>query len=213
MFFGTSHIHIQVSDLDKAISLWCDVIGLAEHKRGSNFVDVDSGSVILRLIERDVITHPVIVRIHAADIQAAFNRLLDAGMTSYLEPAQTDDLELVAGARDTDGNTILVWRELTEDEYNFTPDLPTESEWQPEAEALLKQLLKRVPAMFRATARKRTTRAIEALSREEGNDIDREQVIRGYIMATPRFMRSQLVEPLREEGINTDNYRAEFDSD
>lgn len=213
MFFGTSHVDIQVSNLEKAVTLWCEVIGLTELKRGNNFVDVDSGSIVLRLTKKTAISHPVTVRIHAADIQAAYATLLDAGMQDYFEPTHTDELEMVAGVRDGDGNTILVWRELTEDEYDFTPELPTETDWRPEAEDLLKQLLKRVPALFRATARKRTTRAIEELSRSENRTIDREQVIRGYIMATPKFMRSQLIGPMKEEGINTDNYQEAFDSD
>jgi hypothetical protein len=37
-------------------------------------------------------------------------------------------------------------------------------------------------------------------------------VIRGYIMSSAKIKRDRLIEPLRQCGINPDDYREEFDS-
>ncbi|MBE9516811.1 MAG: DUF2621 family protein [Proteobacteria bacterium] len=213
MFFGASHLDVQVTSLQHALDFWCDVIGLTETRRGEKFIDVDSGNIKLRLIETTTVTQPVTIRINAGDIHAAHKVLLSAGLQNMLDPAFTADLELVAGVTDTDGNTILVWRDMTEDEYDFLPELPTEETWQADAEALLKQLLTYVPALFRTSARKRSTRAIETLAKYENSAIDRELVIRGYIMSAPKFMRQKILEPLKQEGIDPEDYQDAFDSD
>ncbi|MDH5631639.1 MAG: DUF2621 family protein [Gammaproteobacteria bacterium] len=213
MFYGATHIDIQVGDLERATRFWCDTLGLTETKKGEGFVDVDSGSVKLRLVQSANITSTTTIRINAGDIQAAYDALIAAGTRPLHEPVQTPDLELVAAVKDPDGHTVLVWRDLTEDEYDFVPDLPTESQWQTEAEILLKQLLTHVPALFRATARKRCTRTIEELGTLENTVIGRDQVIRGYILASPKFMRHNLRDPLNREGINPDDYKDIFESD
>ena len=91
------------------------------------------------------------------------------------------------------------------------PELPKQGEWTPEAEALLKRLLAHVPALFRMLARRKTTRVIEQMAVEENSAVTRELVIKGYITSSAKITRFRMVEPLRAEGINPDDYRAEFD--
>ena len=105
----------------------------------------------------------------------------------------------------------MLWRALTEDEWDFVPELPKQGEWMPDAEDLLKRLLAHVPALFRMLARRKTTRVIEQMADEARSPVTQELVIKGYITASAKVTRYRLVEPLRAEGINPDDYQAEFD--
>ena len=60
-------------------------------------------------------------------------------------------------------------------------------------------------------ARRKTTRVIEQMADEARSPVTRELVIKGYITASAKVTRYRLVEPLRAEGINPDDYQAEFD--
>lgn len=210
MFFGVSHVDVPVTDLARAERFWAGVIGLNPIKRGDGFVDLDSGSMILRLVEVTRVEHTVSLRVSVRDVQAACAALLAAGAGELYAPMRTPALELVAGVTDPDGHTVLVWRELNEDEYGFIPALPKQGEWQADAESLLVSLLSNVPALFRALARRKVTRAVEELAGNDHSPVAREHVIRGYILASAKVTRYRLIEPLRRCGIDPDNYREEF---
>ncbi|MBE0511208.1 MAG: hypothetical protein IBX49_10850 [Gammaproteobacteria bacterium] len=47
MFFGVSHIVVPVTDLDRSVTLWREVIGFAELRRGEEYVDMDSGNMVI----------------------------------------------------------------------------------------------------------------------------------------------------------------------
>ena len=98
-----------------------------------------------------------------------------------------------------------------QDELDFVPELPKQGSWLPEAEQLLQRLLAHVPALFRMLARRKTTRVIEMLAREAGSPVTRDLVIRGYITSSAKVTRYRLEAPLRAEGIDPEDYRAEFD--
>lgn len=213
MFFGITHVEVPVSDLERAKSFWEGEIGLQEVRRGDGFIDLDSGSAIVRLVQVNKVEHPVSLRVHVGDVQQAFDHLAAAGGRGLYEPMRTPTLELEARVLDADGNTAVVWRELTEDEYDFVPELPKEGEWDDEAEILLKALLSHVPAMFRALARRKVTRMVEYLAAEDRSAVMREHVIRGYILSSAKITRSRLIEPLRKEGIDPERYQAEFDEE
>jgi catechol 2,3-dioxygenase-like lactoylglutathione lyase family enzyme len=212
VFFGISHIDLPVTNLDRSETFWRDVVGLEDSRRGEGFVDLDSGSVQLRLIAVARVEHPVSVRVQVRDVQAAYDTLLRAGASGLYEPMRTPALELVATVADPDGHTVVLWRELTEDEYDFVPELPKQGQWDAEAEALLKSLLSHVPALFRALARRKVTRVIEEIAGYSGSGVTREHVIRGYILSSAKVTRYRVIEPLRRHGIDPDRYRAEFDA-
>ena len=65
-------------------------------------------------------------------------------------------------------------------------------------------------ALFRMLARRKTTRVIEQMANEEHSAVTRELVIKGYITSSAKVTRYRLVEPLRAEGINPDDYPEEF---
>lgn len=211
MFHGISHIDLQVTDLNKARHLWADIIGLNVSKEGEGFVEMDSGNVAIRLIEVPAVEQTSTVRIAVPDVSKAYQHLVEAGATSRYEPMKTPDLQKIACVTDADGHSIIVWRVLSEDEWDFVPDLPKTGEWYPDAEELVVRLLSHVPAFFRMLARRKVTRVVEELAREDNSAVTREHVIKGYITASAKVTRSRLIEPLKAEGINPEDYQKEFD--
>lgn len=211
MFFGISHLVVPVTDLERAARLWRDVIGFAEARRGDGYVDMDTGSALLRLMQVKAIESRITVQLQVGDVGQAYAALLAAGAASRYGPMRTPELEEMACVGDPDGHSIVLWRALTEDEWDFVPELPKQGEWMPDAEDLLKRLLAHVPALFRMLARRKTTRVIEQMADEARSPVTQELVIKGYITASAKVTRYRLVEPLRAEGINPDDYQAEFD--
>jgi catechol 2,3-dioxygenase-like lactoylglutathione lyase family enzyme len=211
MFFGVSHLVVPVTDLQRAARLWRDVMGFAESRRGEGYLDIDTGNVAIRLLQVPAVETKVSLRLTVGNVQEAYQALLAAGAAARYEPMRTPELEEMACVSDADGHSIVLWRALTEDEWGFVPELPKQGEWTPEAEDLLKRLLTHVPALFRMLARRKTTKVIELLAREMQSPVTREIVIKGYITASAKVTRYRLVEPLRAEGINPDDYREDFD--
>jgi catechol 2,3-dioxygenase-like lactoylglutathione lyase family enzyme len=212
MFFGVTHIDLPITDFARAEAFWCKLIGLKEVKRGEGFLDLDSGSVILRLVQVAKVSRPVTLRVSVPDVAAAFDLLVQSGGRALYEAQRTPALELEAHVADPDGNTVIVWRELSEDEYGFVPELPKQGEWQADAEKLLHELLAYVPALFRSMARRKVTRIIEEVAGYDHSAVTREHVIRGYILSSAKIKRDRLIEPLRLCGIDPDNYKEEFDA-
>ena len=211
MFFGISHLIVPVTALDASAALWGDVMGFTAVQRGEGFVDMDTGSATLRLLQVQKVESSVSLRLQVSDVTAAYGALLAAGAASRYAPMKTPQLEEMACVSDADGHAIVLWRALSEDEWGFVPELPKQGEWLPDAEDLLKRLLAHVPALFRMLARRKTTRVIEQLAAEAHSLVTQEWGIKGYITASAKITRFRLVEPLRAEGINPDDYRAEFE--
>lgn len=212
MFFGVTHVDLPVTDFVRAEAFWCKLIGLKEVKRGEGFLDLDSGSVILRLVQVAAVSRPVTLRVSVPDVAAAYDLLVDAGGRALYEAQRTPALELEAHVADPDGNTVIVWRELNEDEYGFVPELPKQGEWNAEAEKLFNELLVYVPALFRSMARRKVTRIIEEVAGYDHSAVMREHVIRGYILSSAKIKRDRLMDPLRKCGIDPNNYKEEFDA-
>jgi predicted enzyme related to lactoylglutathione lyase len=212
MFFGVSHIDLPVTDFARAEAFWGKLIGLKEVKRGEGFVDLESGTVIMRLVQVPKVARPVTVRVSVPDVAAAYNLLIQSGGRGLYEAYRTPALEIEAHVADPDGNAVIVWRELSEDEYGFTPELPKQGEWEQGTEKLLNELLSYVPALFRGMARRKVTKIIEEVAEMDRTVVTRETVIRGYIMSSAKIKRDRLIEPLKLCGIDPDNYREEFDS-
>ncbi|RGE47079.1 DUF2621 family protein [Comamonas testosteroni] len=211
MFFGISHLVVPTTDLAQSTALWNEVMGFAPTQRGEGFVDIDTGSATLRLMQVQAVEAPAALRLLVSDVAGAYQALLSAGCTPRYAPMKTPQLEEMACVTDTNGHAITLWRALSEDEWGFVPELPKQGEWLPEAEDLLKRLLAHVPALFRMLARRKTTRVIEQLAQEAQSPVTRDLVIKGYITASAKVTRFRLVEPLRAEGIDPAHYQAEFD--
>jgi len=212
MFFGISHVDVQVTDLERARAFYCDCLGFSVAKSGTGFTDVDVGTFALRLTRVKSIERQVSLRVQVREVDEALAAVVAAGGTSLYDKTRTDDLEWMAAALDPDGHRIILWRELTEDEYDFVPELPKELTWNADAEDLLKSLLKHVPALFRALARRKTTRVIEELAAETRR-VTKEHVVRGYILSSAKITRGRLIEPLKAHGYDPADYQAEFDEE
>lgn len=211
MFFGVSHFVVPVTDLERAAKLWRDVMGFAEARKGEGYLDIESGNIAIRLMQVPVVESKVSFRLAVLNVPEAYQALLAGGAVSRYEPMRTPELEEMACVTDPDGHSIMLWRALSEDEWGFVPELPKEGEWYPDAEQLLQRLLSHVPAFFRMLARRKTTRVIEMLAKEAQSPVTRELVIKGYITTSAKATRYRLIEPLRAEGINPDDYREDFD--
>jgi len=211
MFHGISHVDLQAVNLGQTRQFWTDIIGFSIKSQGDGFVEIDSGNVAIRLIEVPAIEQTAVVRISVADVTKAYQKLIDAGATSRYEPMKTPDLEKIACVTDQNGHSIILWRALSEDEWDFVPELPKTGEWYPDAEELMVKLISHVPAFFRMLARRKVTRVVEELAKEEQSAVTREHVIKGYITSSAKVTRSRLIEPLKSEGIDPDDYKIDFD--
>lgn len=211
MFFGLSHVDVPVRQLACARTLYESVLGFPVAEEGEGFLDLDAASARIRLVESPAPEKLASLRVEAPDVEAAVGALAEAGATVLYAPTRTDQLTIEGVVRDADGNTITVWRALTEDEYDFVPELPKEKGWSPEAEELVKSLLKTVPALFRGLARRKVVKEAEERAGAEGH-IDRELAIRAFISAQSPPNRKRLLEPLRAHGIDPAAYQDEFDA-
>ena len=211
MFHGISHFDLQTSSLLQSRQLWAEVIGLNVSREGEGFIELDSGNVAIRLIEVSEVNQTSTIRLSVQNVSGAYKHLVENGTTSRYEPMETPDLEKIACVTDQNGHSIILWRSLTEDEWDFIPQLPKTGEWYPDAEELLIRLLSHVPAFFRKMARRKVTRVVEELANEMNSPVRREHVIKGYITSTAKVTRSRLIKPLIAEGINPDDYKEDFE--
>jgi predicted enzyme related to lactoylglutathione lyase len=211
MFHGVSHADVPVTDLARARRLYEGLLGFPERRHGEGWVDLDAGSMCVRLLQTRRPEHRASLRVQVSDVEAAHRALLEAGARPLYEAMRTPDLELCASVADHDGNTITVWRALTEDEWGFVPEVPKQMTWRPEAEELLKSLLKSVPAIFRALARYRVTRVAEELAGST-NLVNNECVVRAFILSNAKITRYRAREPLVKHGYNPDDYREDFEA-
>jgi len=213
VIFGMSHVDVPIRDLEAALAIYRDVLGFTERGRGTGWIDLDAGGgSALRLVENARPRHQPVLRVQSGTVEETLVALARAG-AKVVSPAQrTPDLALQGEATDHDGNTLIIWRPLTEDEYDFLPQLPKVMTWDPEAEAFLKSLLKSVPALFRALARRRVVAVAEELAAAR-NLVGREDVIRGFILASPKVTRGRNRKPLIDHGVDVDAYREDWEAD
>lgn len=210
--FGVTHVDLQCTNLTYTANIYRDTLGFTEINKSLNWLDLDAGgTIILRLQVVDAPIQKTTIRIQVTEVNAFMDTLLACGCKIAYPPEKTPDLKLSAAVSDLDENTIVIWRALSEDEYETTPELPKEMVWTGDAEELLKKLLKGVPSLFRSLARRKIVRTVEELAKDKSIVI-REDVIRGYILASPKVTRERNRKPLIEAGIDIEKYRADWDS-
>jgi len=210
--FGITHVDISTPNLSRALRLYGELLGFAESARGAGWVDLDAGGALtLRLRQTPSVERRVTLRLRVAIVQTCVDALVSHGCSLVSAAEKTPELTLAATVRDEDGHWICVWRPLSEDEYDVTPELPKGASWTKDAEVLLKQLLNGVPALFRSLARRKVTRVAETLARA-GCSVETEDVIRGFILSSPRITRERNRKPLVDAGIDVAKYQADWDS-
>ena len=207
--YGLSHIDIPVTNLERTEQLFTGLLEFWVKRRGEGWVDIDCGTCVLRLLKTRRVEHPVTLRIQVSDVEATAQALSAAGLRTLYEPSRTPEQELITQLSDSDGHMLILWRELSEDEYEQVPALPKEIGWQPEAEALLQSLLKSVPALFRALVRWRVAKNAEYLA-SATRSVSTEQVIRSFILSSAKVTRFRVRQPLIDHGIDLERYAADF---
>jgi hypothetical protein len=167
---------------------------------------------VLRLSKVRRVEHPVTLRLQVESVESALSSLTAIGARVQYEPHRTAAQELMSAVLDPEGHTLIIWRPLSEDEYDHTPALPKELTWSTEAEELLQALLKSVPSLFRALARWRVSKNAEHLA-EATRVVQREQVIRSFILSSAKVTRYRNRQPLIDQGIDVSRYESDFESE
>jgi catechol 2,3-dioxygenase-like lactoylglutathione lyase family enzyme len=211
VIYGLSHVDVSVRDLKRALPLYRDGLGFPVVREGEGWVEVNASTAAIRLIETPSVERRAALRIEAASVEEGTSQLVKYGASVVYPLARTALMTLEVVLHDQDGNIITLWRALSEDEYGFDPELPVEGRWDAEAEALLKSLLRSVPALFRALARRKVVKEAETRA-GPGGRVGRDLVIRSFISAQSPPNRRRLVEPLRAHGIDPSAYQDEFES-
>jgi len=210
--YGLSHVDVPVQNLERAEQWWCEKLGFPVKARGEGWLDVDVNTCLVRLSKVRRVEHPVTLRLQVENVEAAIADLRQLGGRVQYEPLRTAEQELLSAVLDPEGHTLLIWRPLSEDEYDQIPELPKEMVWRPEAEELLKALLKSVPSLFRAIARWRVAKNAEYLA-ESTHIVHREQVIRAFILSSAKITRYRNRQPLIDQGIDVSLYAADFEAE
>jgi catechol 2,3-dioxygenase-like lactoylglutathione lyase family enzyme len=211
MFHGLSHVDVPTLDLERALRFYRDALGFPVFAQGEGWVDVHAASALIRLVESPNLERRAALRVEVASVEEGAAYLTSRGARMTYPPSRTPLLTLEAVLLDFDGNTITLWRALTEDEYGFDPELATGGGWDADAEALLKSLLRSVPALFRGLARRKIVKEAETRAGRDGR-VTRDLAIRSYISAQSPPNRGRLLEPFRAHGIDPGAYRDEFES-
>ncbi|WVP31692.1 DUF2621 domain-containing protein [Bacillus licheniformis] len=99
-----------------------------------------------------------------------------------------------------DGKSELDWQDYYIEQ--------TRHLWNDEEKELLEELVSPVPELFRDVAKAKIAGKIGELAlKEKAGAIDRDLIIRGYIMATPKRDHKFLVKRLKEKNIDHSTYQ------
>ncbi|WP_195536408.1 DUF2621 family protein [Bacillus paralicheniformis] len=102
-----------------------------------------------------------------------------------------------------DGKSELDWQDYYIEQ--------TRHLWNEEEKELLEELVSPVPELFRDVAKAKIAGKIGELAlKEKAGVIDRDLIVRGYIMATPKKDHKFLVKRLKEKNIDHSSYQELF---
>lgn len=97
------------------------------------------------------------------------------------------------------GFGLVLCQELTEDDLCEPPPLPSSMDWCPEADRLVRAVLRRVPLTFRDAARRRATERAETLALAAGIPrVEEDRAVQALFDATPDFQHESLDEALAD---------------
>lgn len=79
--------------------------------------------------------------------------------------------------------------------------------WNEDANQLLEELVKPIPAFVRPMAKKSIVNQVEHLAKEEDlNEVNKDTLIRGYILSAPGKDRERVVNVLKAKNIDLTPY-------
>lgn len=212
-YYPVSIVH-RVADLEGAVELLEQALDFAVQQRDAGWVLLDNGAIAIRLEPRSPSEPEATLRIELAtrDVQEAAARLFEVGaqVSGPLSWVSTQRQEQLFHA--PYGLELLLTRFHNEDEAGIVPDLPTSLEWETDATARVKELLRRVPVDFREQARRRSTERAEALALERGEVlVDLELAIRGVVQMTPAIRVEEVRLAIVELGLDPSRWEEDFE--
>ena len=190
-----------VRELDAAARFCREALGLPERERGEGFAVFDSGAVALRLVAaaHDGAT---ILELATSGLEEAAAALLSHPGVAAGGPTRRAGAREERGLRAPHGLSLVLARQLSEDELPEPPPLPASLPWRAEATSLLQALLRLVPAELRDLARRKATEASEVVAVEAGEvEVAVAHAVRGLLRATPAFQQPRLLEELARRGL------------
>ncbi|MEK7431949.1 MAG: DUF2621 family protein [Cyanobacteriota bacterium] len=208
MILALSHIDIYVKDLIKSTKLYKDIFGFEISEYEKDHVDFESGFIKIRLNKTPKILFKSSLRLEVEDVHKIVNLLKEKGCTEIVSPILINKTIISSEILDYDGNKLVIWRNLNENEMEKPPELKKSKIWHSEEEELLQTLLKNVPLLFRGVARKKAVLEVENMN--EDILISRHSVISGYIRATPDIMKHVTKKHLINLGFNPNDYKEEY---
>lgn len=210
MRVGLTAVHLPVRHLERSLGLYRDCMGCVEVRRGeAGVVTLEAGGCHL-VLELAAEPKPVRLRFQAARVADTVRELVRAGAREIWAPTPVEGRELEAELEDFDGHRLVLWRRLREDELETEPELPTTEAWADEARGLLSSLLRRVPENFRRVAREGSVAEAEWLALDDGR-VEKRHAVRAFIRSSPRLVRDRLRDPLRDHGLEPDDYADDFE--
>ncbi len=206
MHYAHSIIH-PVSAPAEAAQFFVNALSFVEKHATQDTHVVDNGALQLRLVQSGSgpshANWPLEIEIITEDFDASTQALVGQGdvweLTREVSTA-SDRIEKRLGT--IYGAVLVLTRQLTEDDLGTLPQLPATMPWTPNADGLVRRAVRRVPLVFRGSARKRITGRAEGLALAEDDDqVALPHAVRGLIDSTPGFQRSALIEFLTDEGV------------
>lgn len=83
--------------------------------------------------------------------------------------------------------------------------------WNDDANQLLEELVKPIPAFVRPMAKKSIVNKVEHLAKEEQLDeVNRDCLIRGYILSSPEKDKQRVLNVLQTKNIDLSQYQSFF---
>jgi hypothetical protein len=210
MRVGLTAVHLPVRDLGRSLGLYRDCMGCVEVRRcEAGVVTLEAGGCLL-VLELAAEPKPVRLRFQTARVAATAEELVRSGAREIWAPTPVEGRELEAELEDFDGHRLVLWRRLREDELETEPDLPTTETWADPARDLLRSLLRRVPGEFRDVAREGSVAEAEWLALDHGR-VEERHAVRAFIRSSPRMLRDNLRGPLRDHGLEPEDYVDDFE--
>lgn len=116
------YVILYVDDLGKALKFYQDVFGFTEKMRQGPYGELSTGATTLALSEREFVRSHLGLRpgpkgdgssevgfvVSSDELKACYQRALDAGATSVVEPKKQPWGQVISYVRDLDGHLIEI---------------------------------------------------------------------------------------------------------
>lgn len=210
MNYTVSVVH-SVDDLNGAVNFLCHVMGFQQKDAASSAIIVDNGVITIRLIENALQTtgRVLTLEFQTQDFNRTLLQLIDIdgiGLIRQDVPSEKQE-RIEALLQAPFGFNILLSQEFDEDQLDVMPALPSQLDWDEDADLCVRKMLRQVPVTFRQSARIRVTERAEMLAGEIGSiTVTLDSGLRALAQTTPLFQRESLMEALSLEGIDPANY-------